>query len=204
MNVLERIRARAAAAAKHIVLPEGEDVRTLEAAAMCIADRLARITLLGREEAVRDLASANKVSLTGVSILDSTRSRDAERFATLYYEARRARGVTLDEARRQMRDPLYFADMMVRDGRADGSVSGAAHTTAQAVSAALRCIGTRAGFRLVSSFFLMVLPDANTGAGGALIFADCGVVANPSASELADIAIESAQSARALLEVEPR
>src|SRR5262245_47657612 len=204
MSVLERIRSRAAAAAKHIVLPEGEDARTLQAAALCAADHIALITLLGREEAVRDLASANKISLTGVSILDPTRSRDAERFAALYYETRRSRGVTMDEARHQMRDPLYFADMMVREGRADGSVSGASHTTAQAVSAALRCVGTREGFRLVSSFFLMVTPDRAMGADGALIFADCGVVANPSASELADIAIASAQSARALLEVEPR
>jgi phosphate acetyltransferase len=204
MDILERIRARAAAVQKHIVLPEGEDSRTLEAAEMCAAGRIAQITVLGREESIRDLASANKVSLAGVSILDNTRSPYADRLAALYYEARRARGVTLDEARRQMRDTLYFGDMLVRDGRADGCVTGAAHTTAQAVSAALRCIGTRRGFKIVSSFFLMVLPDTNLGAGGALIFADCGVVMNPSASELADIAIASAQSARALLEVEPR
>src|SRR5215831_8975946 len=158
MSILERIRGRAAAIPKHIVLPEGEETRTLEAAAMCVADRLAVITLVGREEAVRDLASANNVSLTGVSILDATRSRDVERFAALYYEARRARGVTLDEARRQMRDPLYFADMMVREGRADGCVTGAAHTTAEAVSAALRCVGVARGFKIVSSCFLMVLP----------------------------------------------
>jgi len=204
MDILERIRARAAAVPKHIVLPEGEELRTLEAAAMCTADRIARITLLGREEAIRDLASANKVSLTGVSILDNTRSPYAERLAALYYEARRAKGVTVDEARRQMRDPLYFGDMIVRDGRADGCVTGAAHTTAQAVSAALRCIGTSKGIKIVSSFFLMVIPDTTLGAAGALIFADCGVVTNPSASELADIAIASCQSARVLLEVEPR
>jgi phosphate acetyltransferase len=204
MNVLERIRARAAAVPKHIVLPESEDARTLEAAAMCVADRLALITLVGREEAIRDQASALRLSLTGVSIIDATRSPDAERFAALYYEARRSRGVTLDEARRQVRDPLYFADMMVRSGVADGCVTGAAHTTAQAVSAALRCIGPAPGFKLVSSFFLMVLSNTNIGADGALLFADCGVVVNPSASELADIAIASAQSARALLEVEPR
>jgi phosphate acetyltransferase len=204
MNVLERIRTRAAAVPKHIVLPEGEDLRTLEAAAMCAADRIALITLLGREEAIRDRASTAKLSLAGVSIVDTNRSRDSERFAALYHEARRARGVTLDEARRQVRDPLYFADMMVRDGRAHGCVSGAAHTTAQAVSAALRCIGTRPGFKLVSSFFLMVVADTSKGAAGALIFADCGVVVSPSASDLAEIAIASAQSARTLLEVEPR
>jgi len=204
MHILERLRARAAAAPKHIVLPESEDLRTLQAAAMCAADRIARITLLGREEAIRDLASTSKLSLTGVSILDHTVSRDVERFAALYYEARRARGVTFDEARQQMRDPLYFADMMVRDGRADGCVTGAVHTTAHAVSAALRCIGPQQGFKLVSSFFLMALPDTNIGAGGALIFADCGIVVNPSAAELAEIAIASAHSARALLEVEPR
>jgi phosphate acetyltransferase len=204
MNVLERIRARAASVPKHIVLPESEDPRTLEAAAMCVAERLALITLVGREEAIRDLASAARLSLTGVSIIDSTRSPDAQRFAALYYDARRARGVTFDEARRQMRDPLYFADMMVRSGAADGCVTGAAHTTAQAVSAALRCVGPAPGFKLVSSFFLMVVPNTNIGAGGSLLFADCGVVVNPSASELADIAIASAQSARTLLEVEPR
>jgi phosphate acetyltransferase len=204
MQVLERIRARAAAVPKHIVLPEGEELRTLQAAAMCAAERIARITLLGREEPIRGLASSNSIPLTGLSILDHTRSLDAEKFAALYYEARRAKGVTLNEARSQLKDSLYFGDMMVRAGRADGCVTGAAHTTAQAVSAALRCVGMKQGFKIVSSFFLIVTPDSNIGAAGALIFADCGVVTNPSASELAEIAIASAESARALLEVEPR
>ncbi|MBI3237860.1 MAG: hypothetical protein HYZ43_03290 [Flavobacteriia bacterium] len=136
-------------------------------------------------------------------MLDHSRSPDRERYASAYYQARRAKGVTIDEARRQLEDPLYFADLMVREGQADGSVSGATHTTAHTVSAALRCIGPRAGFKIVSSFLVMVVPNRDYGANGALIFADCGVVMNPSASELAEIAIASADSARAILETEP-
>jgi phosphate acetyltransferase len=109
-----------------------------------------------------------------------------------------------DEARIAVQDPLYYGNLMVRAGRADGSVAGATNTTAHTVSAALKCVGVRAGFKLVSSFFLMALARADVGASGAMIYADCGVVINPSAVELAEIAIASADSCRALLEVEPR
>lgn len=204
MQVLERIRARAAANSKHIVLPEGEDERTIQAASLCVAERIARVTLIGREDAIRDKASQMSVTLTGAAILDHRRSPERERYAARYYEARRAKGVTQDEARLQMDDPLYFGNMMVREGAADGSVSGATHTTAHTVSAALRCIGPRPGLKIVSSFFVMVVRSTEVGANGALLFADCGVVINPSASELAEIAIASADSARALLETEPR
>jgi phosphate acetyltransferase len=204
MQVLERIRARAAADPKHIVLPEGEDERTIRAASLAALQRIALVTLIGREEVIRERASKINLPLTGASIIDHKRSADRETYAARYYEARRAKGVTIDEARKQMDDPLYFGNMMVREGRADGSVSGATHTTAHTVSAALRCIGPRAGLRIVSSFFLMTLADAKLGADGALIFADCGVVIDPTASELAEIAIASADSAKALLGVEPR
>jgi len=142
--------------------------------------------------------------LTGVSIVNHLNHPRREEYAARYFEARRAKGVTLDEARAQMSDPLFFGNIMVRSGEADGSVSGATHTTAHTVSAALRCIGPRKGLRLVSSFFLMVIPGSKLGADGSLIFADCGVVVDPSASELAEIAIAAADSARALLETEPR
>lgn len=204
MEVLERIRARAASAPKHIVLPEGEDERTIRAASLTMGQRVAALTLIGSEEAIRDKASSMGVVLTGVSILDHRRSPDREKYAARYHEARRAKGVTLDEARQQMDDPLFFGNMMVREGRADGSVSGATHTTGHTVSAALRCIGPRPGLKVVSSFFLMAVPGCQFGEGGAFIFADCGVVIDPTASELAEIAIASAVSARALLQVEPR
>lgn len=204
MDVLERIRARAASAPRHIVLSEGEDERTIRAAALCMQERIASLTLIGSEDVIRDTASKIGVALTGVSIVDHRRSRDLEQYAARYHEARRSKGVTLDEARQQMDDPLYFGNMMVREGRADGSVSGATHTTGHTVSAALRCIGPRPGLKIVSSFFLMVVPGSQLGEGGAFIFADCGVVVEPSASELAEIAIASADSARAMLQVEPR
>ena len=109
-----------------------------------------------------------------------------------------------DEARFAIEDPLYYGNLLVRLGRADGSVAGATNTTAHTVRAALHCIGVRAGFKIVSSFFVMALPDPQFGADGALIYADCGVVIEPSAVELAEIAVASADSCRALLEVEPR
>ncbi|HKA19736.1 MAG TPA: phosphate acetyltransferase [Blastocatellia bacterium] len=204
MQVLERIRARAASSPKHIVLPEGEDERTIRAASLCVESRLAQITLIGSEDVIRNKASRLGAAITGASIVDHRRSADREEFAARYYEARRAKGVTLDEARQQMDDPLYFGNMMVKLRRADGSVSGATHTTGHTVSAALKCIGPRQGLKIVSSFFLMIVPSSQFGENGALIFADCGVIINPSASELAEIAIASADSARALLQAEPR
>jgi len=204
MHLLERIRSRAASDPKHIMLPEGEDDRTIQAAALCVQERIAQLMLIGKEDVIREKASTLGVALTGVSVIDHRRSPDRENYAARYHEARRAKGVTLDEARAQMDDPLYFGNMMVREGRADGSVSGATHTTGHTVSAALRCIGPKPGLKIVSSFFLMVVPGSQLGEGGAFIFADCGVVVDPTASELAEIAIASADSARALLGVEPR
>ncbi|MGH9947291.1 MAG: phosphate acetyltransferase, partial [Pyrinomonadaceae bacterium] len=121
-----------------------------------------------------------------------------------YYELRRSKGTTLEESEQAVKDPLYFGNLLVRQGKADGSVAGATNTTAHTVAAALRCIGVREGFKTVSSFFLMVVPDKKFGAKGAMIYADCGVVIDPDAGQLAEIAIASADSCRALLQVEPR
>lgn len=204
MQVLERIRARAASDPQHIVLPEGEDERSIRAASLIVSDRIAQVTLIGREDVIRNKAAQMNAALTGVTILDHRRAPEREEYAARYYEARRAKGVTIEEARAQMNDPLYFGNMMVRAGQAKGSVSGATHTTGHTVSAALRCIGPKPGLKVVSSFFVIVVPNSTLGENGAFVFADCAVIVNPSASELAEIAIASADSARALLQVEPR
>jgi phosphate acetyltransferase len=202
--ILEKIRQRASSDLQHIILPEGEDTRIVRAAEMCVRDRIAKITVIGNEEKVRELANQTNANLNGVEILDHRKSADFGRIAQFYHELRRAKGVTLEEAEQSVKDPLYFGNLLVKLGKADGSVAGATNTTAHTVAAALRCIGVRQGFRLVSSFFLMVVPDKKFGAQGAMIYADCGVVIDPTAAELAEIALASADSCRALLGVEPK
>jgi phosphate acetyltransferase len=204
MQILERIRQRATANQQHIVLPEGNDPRTVVAAATCSLNRIARITLLGDEETIRETAQRERIDLGGVEVINHLRANDFERMVSLFHEFRRAKGLMADEARTLVSDPLYYGNLMVRLGRADGSVAGATNTTSHTVRAALHCIGVRPGFKLVSSFFLMALREREFGHNGAIIFADCGVVIEPNAAELAEIAIASADSCRAMLETEPR
>ena len=204
MSILNQIRQRAAAAPQHIVLPEGEDPRTVAAAGAASRQRLARITVLGNQDQVRAAAAGAGADLGGVEVIDHLHANDFDKMVSLLYEMRRAKGITLDEARTMLKDPLYYGNLMVRSGLADGSVAGATNTTSHTVRAALHCIGVRAGFKLVSSFFVMALRDQNLGHNGAMIYADCGVVIEPNAAELAEIAIVSADSCRALLGAEPR
>ncbi|CAN5518098.1 phosphate acetyltransferase [soil metagenome] len=202
--ILQNIRLRASENLQHIILPEGEDVRIIQSAEMCVRDKIAKITIIGSEEKIRQAARAANANLNGVEILDHRKSADFAKTAMFYHELRRAKGVTLEEAEQTVKDPLYYGNLLVKLGKADCSVAGATNTTAHTVAAALRCVGARQGFKIVSSFFLMVVPDKNFGYEGALIYADCGVVIDPNAEELAEIAIASADSCRALLNVEPR
>lgn len=202
--ILEQIRRRAASDPQHIILPEGEDLRVITAAAAIVRERIAKITLIGDDEIIRSTADAAGVSLNGLEILNHKKSKEIGKLASLYHQIRRAKGVTLEEAEQAVKDPLYFANLLVRERKADGSVAGATNTTAHTVASALRCIGVRPGFRTVSSFFLMTVPNKNFGENGTMIFADCGVVIDPDAAELAEIAIASAESFRALVGAEPR
>src|SRR5215210_7364430 len=204
MDILDRIRQRAASRPQHVVLPEGNDPRTVVAAAEATTQRVARITILGDEETIRTIARDNRVDLGGIAIIDHKRAADFEKMAALFHDLRRAKGLMADEARMLVSDPLYYGNLMVRSGLADGSVAGATNTTSHTVRAALHCIGVKPGFKLVSSFFLMALRDESVGHDRAMIYADCGVVIEPSAAELAEIAIASADSCRALIGAEPR
>ena len=204
MTILDEIRRRAAADVQTVVLPEGEDARTIEAAAICRRERIAEIILLGDADKIRATANEINANLNGVEVVEPRRADDFGKMIALYYELRRSKGLTLEEAETVVRNPLYYGNLLVRAGRADGSVAGATNTTAATVRAALHCVGVRAGFKTVSSFFVMVVPNQNFGQNGAMIYADCGVVIDPTIAELAEIAIASADSCRALLNVEPR
>lgn len=204
MKVLEAILTRARGHPKRITLPETADDRTIRAAALAARDGVARPVLVGPEAETVRRAQELGASLEGIELVDPRSSGRAEAYADLCWDLTRSKGITREEARRLSQDPLYFADLMVRGGDADGSVAGAAHTTAETLRAALRMIGPASGMKIVSSFFLMTVPDPSFGESGSFIFADCGLVVDPTAEELAEIAIASARSARLLLAAEPR
>lgn len=205
MNILDVLRRRAQERPQHIVLPEGEDPRTLQAAIRVRDEKLAKITILASDRAkAAQAAEKAGVSLDGLTIVVPTESPDFERYSALYHEKRKAKGMTLAEARNAIRDTLYFANMMLVDNKADGTVAGATNTTANTVRAALLTVGMKEGMKLCSSFFIMVVPNCTYGANGTFIFADCAVVPHPDSQQLADIAIASAESCKALLDVEPQ
>jgi len=196
--------ARARSDPRHIVHAEGEDIRVIEAARRIVDEGIATLTLIGRESVIREHARANGTPELPVNIVDPADSAHRDAIIEQIYALRKDKGLTLDAARRLAADPLVFANMMVRLGHAAGSVAGAHYTTADTVRAAIQFLGMKSGYELVSSFFIMLFDQVYHAIDGPLIFADCGLVVDPDADELAQIAIESADTARTMLGMEPR
>jgi len=203
-NVIERLRSRAAARPKTIFLPESYDDRTLEAASILYGRSLVKVGLIGEESKVLGRVKELGLAWGDIPIVDPRYDKDRDKYIQGYYGRRRHRGLTLDEAREQLKDPLYYANMMVSMGDADGTVAGATNTTAHTVRSALHCLGLKRGLKTVSSFFLMEKEGSSFGEDGALLFADCGVVVDPTSEQLVEIAITTAESCRQFLNVEPR
>jgi phosphate acetyltransferase len=205
MSFIDQVKAKARASLKTIVLPEGDEPRTVRAAAAIKAEGIARPVLLGAAEAICAVAEAQGADIAGIATIDPATSADAPRYAAMLHELRKAKGVTEEEAARLVADPMYFGIMMVKAGDADGLVSGAVHTTGDMLRPALQIIKTKPGCKVVSSSFLMGCPNRALGHNGLLVYSDCVVMPCPTAEELAHIAVSAAETARVLCGIdEPR
>jgi len=201
MSLLDKIVEKAQKDVKTIVLPEGCDIRTLQAAAEIAGRSIAKAVVLGKADEVRALAG--ELDLSGVTVLDYESSPDFERYADAFYEMRKSKGASKEDAAAAMKQPLYYGVMMVKQGAADGMVAGAVNATADTLRPALQILRTAPGVSKVSSFFLMEVPDCVFGNAGVFVFADCGLMENPSADDLSEIAIAAAGSYRMLTGDEP-
>ena len=202
MALLDRIVERAKKVNKTIILPEGEDKRTIDAAVKAVNEGIADIILLGDEEEIKK--NADGADLSKIKIINPLTSDLFEGFVNQYTEMRKAKGMTLELAAKELQDSVYFGCMMLKNDMADGLVSGAVHSTSDLLRPALKIIKCAPGISTVSSYFLMEFPDKNLGDNGVLIYSDCGVVIDPNADELAAIAIASENSARTIAELDPR
>ena len=198
---LDRITERARKDVKTIVLPEGDDPRTLEAAKKILSLGIARPIVLASSEIVQTCSRDG--DFDGITLIDPMKSPHLSRYADELYELRKTKGMTREEAAVLAGKVLYFGVLMVRLGDADGMVAGAAHSTSDVLRAALQVLKTAPGTTLVSAFFVIVVPDCAYGLDGAFIFADSGLVQHPDSNELSEIGISSAHSFRSLLEAEP-
>lgn len=201
---METICARARAAGKTIVLPEGMDSRVIKAASDVKARGLATPVLLGNPDAVGSVAREEGIDLTDIEVIDPATSPKRQAYAELLYELRKNKGMTPEEADRLAGDILYYGVLMVKSGGADGEVSGATHSTADTVRPALQVLKTAPGVPIVSSFFIMIVPNSPYGENGLLLYADSGLIINPDARELAAIAVCTGRTMKTLFNIEPR
>ena len=204
MSLLDTIKAKAKANKQHILLPEGTEERTVQAAAKIRDQGIAKVSLLGKAEAILAAAAKFNVDLTDIDVIDPEKDPLYPEYVEKFYEMRKLKGVTPEKAAATMKDPLFFAAMMVKEKKADGFVSGAINTTGNTLRPGLQIVKMRKGIQTISSFFIMEVKDKSFGDNGVLLFADCAINIAPDADQLAEIAVCTADSAKALCGMEPR
>ena len=200
MNFIEKIKEKASKDIKKIVLPEAEDVRVLKAAEIISKERFAKVVLIGNEVQVNKLLEENNINLGDTEIINPEKSEKIEEYANTLYELRKSKGMTEEQAKELILNPVYFGMMMVKLEEADGLVSGAAHSTADTLRPALQIIKTAPGTKLVSTFVAVDVPNSEFGQNGLFFFGDCGLNQNPNSEELAQIALSTAKSFENLVE----
>ena len=197
--------ARAKSHPQRIVLPEGDEPRTLEAANIILEQGLAKLTLIGNPETIRRMAAEKGYQhIDKAIIFDPANDPKMPEYANLLFELRKAKGMTEEEAKKKAQDPLYLGCLMIKAGDADGELAGARGTTADTIRPAFQILKTKPGCKIVSGAFLMFTPAKHLGEEGFLLFADCAVNPNPNAEELAQIAVSTAETARTIAGIEPR
>jgi phosphate acetyltransferase len=197
-KIINEIKAKAKQFKKHIVLPDAMDERAIQAARIILDEQIAYISLIGNEAAIRTKAQQVGVGLEKIHIVDPDTSETLSDFTHIFFNLRKSKGIQFEQAQQTMKHPLFFGAMMVREGMADGSVAGSISTTGDVIRAGIQIVGMPEGITVVSSFFLMVFPHT------IYSYADCGVVPDPTAEQLADIAISTAENHRTLTGEEPR
>ena len=206
MTFIEQIKERARKDIKTIVLPEATDIRILKATEKVLKEKYAKIILVGNEEEIQKQAKTNNISIEGAKIVDPEKSDLYDKYVDLLYNLRKEKGMTIEKSKELVLNPVYFGMLMLKDEEAkvDGLVSGAIHSTSDTLRPALQILKTAPNTKLVSAFFVMVVPDCEYGSNGTFIFADSGLNENPDAESLSEIAISSSKSFRQLVQKEPK
>ena len=204
MAFIDVIKERAKKEIKTIVLPEATDIRTLKAVDMISKDEFCKIILIGEKEEIVKIASENNLDISKAEIIEPNNSEFYEEYVNSFYELRKHKGMTIEKSKELMLDPVFFGMMMVKQEKADGLVSGAAHSTADTLRPALQILKTAPGTKLVSTFAVMDVPNCEYGENGVFLFSDCGLNQNPNSEELSEIAISTAKSFKQIIGKEPK
>jgi phosphate acetyltransferase len=205
MDLMQQIKANAKKHNKKIVLPEGSEKRTLQAADIILSEGIAQVILIGNHEVIKSEAdNLNLLNIDKATVVDPISHEKKDAYADLMVELRKKKGLTKEDALKLIEDPLYLATLMIKSGDADGEVAGAQNSTGDVLRPAFQYVKTMPGISVVSGAFIMILKDKNFGDNGMMVFADCAVHPNPTDRELAEIAVATAKTTKAIAGLEPR